>query len=246
MPVTKYGLREVADLTFYDLSTNKPFLYMDYALTSNNEHSADTTYARGGKGNFKQVAFDGNKESTLTVSTQIIDFRMISLLAGATVTTGTTNIFKREVLTATDNVGTIEITLSETPVTDTVTVFPIAEDAVTGSEETINVTGTTVEITDGVDGEQYVAYYQFTSEATAEKIEFKIDSFPKECKIVGDTLIKNKATGVNEAFQMIAYKAKPMANFTLTMASEGDPTTIEMTFDLLAGENGNYIDYIKY
>lgn len=242
----KYALREVADLTFYDLVTNKPFLYMDYALTSNNEHSADTTYARGGKGNFKQVAFDGNKESMLTVSTQVIDFRMISLLAGATVTTGATNVFKREVLTAVDNTGTIEITLSETPVEDTVFVFPLDEDAITGSEETISETGTTVAITGGVAGDEYVAYYQFESAATAEKIEFKIDGFPKTCKIVGDTLIKNKSTGVNEAFQMVAYKAKPMANFTLTMASEGDPTSIEMTFDLLAGENGNYIDYIKY
>jgi hypothetical protein len=247
MAINTYGLREVADLTFFDLTTNKPFLYMDYALTSTNEHSADTSYATGGKGNPRRLAFDGNRQSTLTISTQIIDFRIIALLAGADVEKGATNVFKREVLTAVDNVGSIEITLSETPVAGTVTVFPISSDAVAGEEETITVSGNKVTITNGVAGAQYVAYYQFLSDATAEKISFKASNFPKYCRIVGDTLIKNEATGVNEPFQMVANKAKPQANFTLTMASEGDPTTLEMTFDLFAdAENNEFISYIKY
>jgi len=253
MAVNTYGLREVADLTFFDLTTNKPFLYMDYALTSTNEHSADTTYATGGKGNPRRLAFDGNRQSTLTISTQIIDFRVIALLAGADVEKGATNVFKREILTAkeidnVDNEDTIEITLSETPVTGTVTVFPLSSDAVAGEEEDITVTGSDVTITDGTAGTQYVAYYQFKSESNAEKISFKAKNFPKYCRIVGDTLIKNETTGENEPFQMVTHKAKPQANFTLTMASEGDPTTLEMTFDLFADASvdDEFISYIKY
>lgn len=248
MPVNTYGLREVADLTFFDLTTNKPFLYMDYALTSTNEHSADTTYATGGKGNPRRLAFDGNRQSTLTISTQIIDFRIIALLAGAEVEKGFTNVFKREVLTAVDDIGSVKITLSETPVNGTVTVFPLSSDAVAGEEEDITVTDSDVTITDGTVGTQYVAYYQFESDSNAEKISFKAKNFPKYCRIVGDTLIKNEATGVNEPFQMVAHKAKPQANFTLTMASEGDPTTLEMTFDLFADASvdDEFISYIKY
>jgi len=248
MPVNTYGLREVADLTFFDLTTNKPFLYMDYALTSTNEHSADTTYATGGKGNPRRLAFDGNRQSTLTISTQIIDFRIIALLAGADVEKGVTNVFKREVLTAVDDEGDVKITLSETPVTGTVTVFPLSSDAIAGEEEDITVAGSDVTITDGTVGTQYVAYYQFQSDIDAEKISFKAKNFPKYCRIIGDTLIKNEATGENEPFQMIAHKAKPQANFTLTMASEGDPTTLEMTFDLFASQENDdeFISYIKY
>lgn len=248
MPVNTYGLREVADLLFIDLTTNKPFLYMDYALTSTNEHSADTTYAMGGKGNPRRLAFDGSRQSTLTISTQIIDFRIIALLAGADVEKGVTNVFKREVLTAVDDTGIIKITLSKTPVTGTVTVFPLSSDAVAGEEEDITVTGSDVTITTGTAGAQYVAYYQFQSDTTAEKISFKAKNFPKYCRIVGDTLIKNEVTGVNEPFQMVAHKAKPQANFTLTMASEGDPTTLEMTFDLFADAsvNDEFISYVKY
>jgi hypothetical protein len=248
MSVNTYGLREVADLTFFDLTTNKPFLYVDYALTSTNEHSAETVYATGGKGNPRRLAFDGNRQSTLTISTQVIDFRLISLLAGAEVEKGVTNVFKREVLTAVDGTGSVKITLSETPVTGTVTVFPLSSDAVAGEEEDITVTGSDVTITAGTAGTQYVAYYQFESDSNAEKISFKAKNFPKYCRIVGDTLIKNEATGVNEPFQMVAHKAKPQANFTLSMASEGDPTTLEMTFDLFASQENDdeFISYIKY
>ncbi len=248
MAVNTYGLREVADLTFFDLTTNKPFLYMDYALTSTNEHSADTTYATGGKGNPRRLAFDGNRQSTLTISTQIIDFRIIALLAGADVEKGVTNVFKREVLTAVDDEGSVKITLSEIPVNGTVTVFPLSSDAIAGEEEDITVEDSNVTITTGTVGTQYVAYYQFQSDINAEKISFKAKNFPKYCRIVGDTLIKNEATGENEPFQMIAHKAKPQANFTLTMASEGDPTTLEMTFDLFASQENDdeFISYIKY
>ena len=248
MAVNTYGLREVADLTFFDLTTNKPFLYMDYALTSTNEHSADTTYATGGKGNPRRLAFDGNRQSTLTISTQIIDFRIIALLAGADVEKGVTNVFKREVLTAIDDGGSVKITLSKPPIANTVTVFSLSSDAIAGEEEDITVTGSDVTITAGTAGTQYVAYYQFESDSNAEKISFKAKNFPKYCRIVGDTLIKNEATGVNEPFQMVANKAKPQANFTLTMASEGDPTTLEMNFDLFASSENDdeFISYIKY
>jgi len=221
---------------------------MDYALTSTNEHSAETTYATGGKGNPRRLAFDGNRQSTLTISTQIIDFRIIALLAGAEVEKGVTNIFKREVLTAVDDGGIIKITLSQTPVNGTVTVFPLSSDAVAGEEEDITVMDNDIIITNGTAGTQYVAYYQFKSDSNAEKISFKAKNFPKYCRIVGDTLIKNEATGENEPFQMVAHKAKPQANFTLTMASEGEPTTLEMTFDLFASQENDdeFISYIKY
>ena len=245
MAVNTYGLREVSNLTFYSLTTNKPFLYMDYALTSTNEHSMETVYAKGGQGSPKRIGFDGNKESTLVISSQIIDWRFISLLSGATVTTGSANIFKREELVAAEDTG-VKITLSATPVADTVYVFPLTNDAVAGEDETITVSGTTVTITSGVDGTTYVAYYQAATAATAEKISFDSDVFPTTCKIIGDTLIKNEATGNNESFQMIAYKAKPMGNFSIVQSSEGEPTTLEITFDLLADSNNQMIDYIKY
>jgi len=245
--VNTYGLREVADLTFYDLTTNRPFLYLPYALTSSNEHTSQVTYARGGKGNPKRMIFDGNRESTLKISTQLFDFRIISLLAGAEVTSGSTNIFKREELVVTENAGNMEVVLSMPPANGSIAIYLIDEDAFQGEECAISVNGSAVTITSPITaGEKVIAYYQHLSGSAAEKISFKTDKFPKACKVIGDTLLKNEATNENEPFQMIVYKAKPQANFTLNMTSEGEPTKLDMTFELMADSSNNFIDYIKY
>lgn len=47
----RYGIKEVADLIFIDLETNKPVLFMDTAKMSNLELTGETVYARGGQGN---------------------------------------------------------------------------------------------------------------------------------------------------------------------------------------------------
>ena len=241
----EYGQREVCDLLFLDMVTGKPFLYMDYANTTTNDHSADIAYATGGRGGGRRHGWDSNRQSTLKVSTQIIDFRVIALLAGSEVVKGATNIFKREVLPGVDATGTVSITLSEVPKEGTVTVFPIASDAVAGDEETIVVVGSSVTITAGTEG-SYACYYQFDSEATAEKISFKASGFPKYCKLIGDTVIKN-SLGVNEPFQMVAGKCKPQAGFSFNMANSGDPATFDITFDLFASSTDDeLISYVKY
>lgn len=252
MTVNTYGIREVADLTFFDMTTNKPFLHIPYALTNTNEHTAQVTYARGGKNNAKRLAFDSNRDSKLKITTQLFDFRIISMLAGADVISGSANIFKREELSIVDNTGNKEITLTKTPLTDSITVFPSANDGNAGEElvktTDYTVSGDVLTITKaGVnDGDKFVIYYQFSSDESAEKISFKTNKFPVTCKIVGDTLIKNEATNQDEPFQMVVYKAKPLADFNLNMASEGDPATLELTFELMSDGSNNFIDYIKY
>ena len=42
--------REVADIILYDYATGKPFLNIDYANMTTNEHTATSVYAKGGKG----------------------------------------------------------------------------------------------------------------------------------------------------------------------------------------------------
>lgn len=251
--IQNYGLREVSDLTFYTLKSDgkfdSPMLYLDYALTSTNDHTLETVYARGGKGNPRRIPFQGNKESTLTVTTQIFDFRLISLISGASVTTGATNIFKREELVAVDNTGTIEITLSATPETGWQfenAFFLKEEDAVEENALTGVVAGTTVSFADGVaEGDTVVAYYVMESGATSEKISFKSNGFPQSIGIVGDTLLKREADGALIDFQMVAYKASANGTFTFTQASEGDPTSLEITFDLFQGGDGTMIDYVR-
>lgn len=255
--IQNYGLREVSDLTFFTLKSDgkfdKPMLYIDYALTSTNDHTLEIVYARGGKGNPRRIPFHGNKESTLTVTTQIFDFRLISLISGASVTTGATNVFKREVLTAVE-VGeepsvSIQITLTDTPETGWQfehAFFLEAEDGLEDNALTGVIAGKVVTFATGVvAGDKIVAYYVAEANATSEKISFKSNGFPQTIGIVGDTLLKRESDGQLMDFQMVAYKASANGIFTFTQASEGDPTSLEITFDLFEGADGSMIDYVR-
>lgn len=77
---------------------------------------------------------------------------------------------------------------------------------------------------------------------SAVEITISPDTFPGTYKVVGDTFIRSEKTGKDEPFQFVINKAKVQSNVTLTLQAEGDPTTFEMTLNVLrstneAGEN---------
>jgi hypothetical protein len=54
----QYGIKEVADVTLYDLSTNLPVLFLDTLKVSTIEQTAEQAEARGGKGNSPLIIWD--------------------------------------------------------------------------------------------------------------------------------------------------------------------------------------------
>ena len=80
--------------------------------------------------------------------------------------------------------------------------------------------------------------------ATHSAVEVTIspDTFPGTYRVIGDTYMRSEKTGKDEPFQFVINKAKVQSNVTLTLQAEGDPTTFEMTLNVLrstndAGEN---------
>ena len=70
---------------------------------------------------------------------------------------------------------------------------------------------------------------------TEDAVEVTIspDTFPGTYKVVGDTLIRSEKTGRDEPLQFIINKAKVQSNVTITLQAEGDPSTFEMTLNVL-------------
>ena len=83
--------------------------------------------------------------------------------------------------------------------------------------------------------------------ADKEAVELTItpNDFPGTFKVVGDALIRNK-DGQDEAFQFVINKAKMLSEVTLTMQAEGDPSTFNMTLNVLRDDDGNMMSLIKY
>lgn len=60
--LARYGIKEVADVTFYEIDNNgapsNPVLYLDTLKVSTIEQTAEQTEARGGKGNPPLIIWD--------------------------------------------------------------------------------------------------------------------------------------------------------------------------------------------
>ena len=79
-----------------------------------------------------------------------------------------------------------------------------------------------------------------TGDANADaavEVTISPDTFPGTYRVVGDTFMRSQATGKDEAFQFVIGKAKVLSEVTITLEAEGDPSTFEMTLNVLRSEN---------
>ena len=72
---------------------------------------------------------------------------------------------------------------------------------------------------------------------TAVEVTISPDTFPGTYRVVGDTYMRSEKTGKDEPFQFVINKAKVQSNVTFTLQAEGDPTTFEMTLNVLRSTN---------
>ena len=70
--------------------------------------------------------------------------------------------------------------------------------------------------------------------------------FPDTYRVIGDALIRSEKDNMDEAFQFVINKAKLLSEVTLTMQAEGDPSTFNMTLNVLRDEDRNMMSLIKY
>ena len=76
-----------------------------------------------------------------------------------------------------------------------------------------------------------------TGSETAIEVTISPDTFPGTYKVVGDTFMRSAETGKDEPFQFVINKAKVTSEVTITLEAEGDPSTFEMTLNVLRGTN---------
>ena len=82
----RYGIKEVADVTFYEIADNgeagAPVLYLDTLKVSTIEQTAESTSARGGKGNPELIMWDYGKEITVTLEDALFSAKSMALMYG--------------------------------------------------------------------------------------------------------------------------------------------------------------------
>lgn len=83
--MTRFGIKEVADVAFYALDTNgkpkgEPVLVFDTLKVSNIEMTAEQAEARGGKGNAPLIIWDYGREITLNLEDALLSMETLALM----------------------------------------------------------------------------------------------------------------------------------------------------------------------
>lgn len=232
----RYGIKEVADVTFYEIADNgeagAPVLYLDTLKVSTIEQTAESTSARGGKGNPELIMWDYGKEITVTLEDALFSAKSMALMYGVDI--NNTSDFGKE-----------------TTILKTVKPSQVSSD---GSKITINGQDFTVsgsvtyydENGSSTTNKASAAYATAKITVSGQKIVISSDKFPKTYYITGDTYARSEATGDDEFFQFIIPKAKMQSEVTLTMEAEGDPSTFNMSLKVLRPADGDMMKLVKY
>ena len=229
-----YGIKEVADVTFWDTKTGAPVLYLDTLKVSTIEETGEQSEARGGKGNAPLIIWDYGKEITLTLEDALFSMKSMQIMHNP-------NDAEHAVGSVSSVVRTSKFTTA--PATDSNTTVSIPEWAANLNATFYDEQG--VSASDSLAaGKTYIA--SWTQSVQGEVINISSNSFPGTYRITGDTYARNQATGEDEFFQFVVQLAKINPEQTITMQADGDPSTFSMTVRVLRPADGKMMQLIKY
>jgi hypothetical protein len=243
----RYGIKEVADVTFYDLNESgmptHPVLYLDTLKVSTIEQTAEEAEARGGKGNAPLIIWDYGKEINVTLEDALFSAKSMAIMFGngrVKALGGEKYIMKTEQFAA------------------TATTLPVAGTSSSGWNHQYEGPDGKLYAkinpkfydADGevpsalVIGERYFCTYDLKAEGAV--IEISANSFPGTYYVTGDTYARSEASGKDEFFQFIIPKAKVTSENTITLEAEGDPSVFNMNLRVMRPADGKMMKLVKY
>ena len=254
----RYGIKEVADVVFYEMDSkgapSAPVLYLDTLKVSTIEQSAEVVDATGGKGNVKLISWDTNKEVTATFEDALFSVKSLAIMFGGKVKD---NGNKQEVL------KTVQANVVKAAATDGYWEIPIGKYTVYLDESKATYFVYNGENVEPVDISESGTTFDFmtfdlldattaaagNTQALAEGLEITIDAstFGGTYYITGDTYARDYQSGHDEFLQFIIPKGKVSAeDLSLTMEADGDPATFSMNINVLRAADGAMFRLVKY
>lgn len=230
----RYGIKEVADVTFYQInddgSRGAPVLYLDTLKVSTIEQTAEEAEARGGKGNPPLIIWDYGKEITVTLEDALFSVKSMAIMFGDGTASDLTTITKTQTF-----IGSTVPTQYEVPGASPVAIT---------SSTIYDVNGSVVS-SDSLQAD--TTYFQtFDLNVTGSSIEISAQTFPGTYYVTGDTYARSEITGKDEFFQFIIPKAKVQSENTITLEAEGDPSVFNMNLRVMRPADGVMMKLVKY
>lgn len=236
-----YGIKDAGDLTFTNLTTNEPELYIGYANSVQIDLTSDTVYAYA-KG-AKAVSWDKPLEGTMKISVDLMSFDLMGFIMGSKLSEKATEFYQRETfkLKTADEEVTLSASASEIK-EDTVCVYELGADKNSqgAALSTATYADGKVTMTGGLEGVTYVVYYMTTKTAKTFMVaaESTLSAFYKLNMI---TAGKAWADGGKVPMEIEFLKVSPQRALSLTFSAE-EPSSFEVNLDILADGEGNLFE----
>ena len=247
----KYGIKEVADVHFYELTaeggkgTEK--LFLNTLKVSNIEITAENSEARGGKGNTALISWDYGKEINLTLEDALFSKESLAVMMGNEWKPSDDAITEEVRLTSAYLAGSTAVRGAD-EVYD-LKIGGLSIDGTRIKQYTYNSSGLTTTdwplYTTPYFGDELVEVVYDKVVGGSEVLTITDKDFPGTYWIEGETYIRNQNTNQDEMFKFIIPKAKILTDNTINLSAEGDPTVFSMNLKVLRPENGEMLKFVK-
>lgn len=250
----RYGIKEVADVTFYELNSagvpTVPVLYLDTLKVSTIEQTGEQAESRGGKGNSPLVIWDFGKEINVTLEDALFSAKSMAIMFGNGKTKKYTGesayIMKTEQFIATETLsnalpeeGTSKAGWSANYES------PDGKLYKKNNPKFYSEDGKPITSSEGLKkDETYFCTYDLKAEGAV--IEISANSFPGTYYVTGDTFARSEASGKDEFFQFIIPKAKVTSENTITLEADGDPSVFNLNLKVMRPVDGKMMKLVKY
>lgn len=246
----RYGIKEVADVTFYELHEGKPYnpvLYLDTLKVSTIEQTAESTEARGGKGNAALISWDYGKEINVTLEDALFSAKSMAIMFGngsvISDSSYASQIMRTEVWYADKTGSSGDSAAASAAGWKPKYVGPDGKAHDKDNPKFYDATGSVA--SSFTSGEKYFCSYDLAVKNIGI-IEISANSFPGTYYVTGDTFARSEQDGKDEFFQFIIPKAKVTSENTITLEAEGDPSVFNMSLKVLRPEDGVMMKLVKY
>lgn len=254
----KYASVTVCDVTLYDLVTKYPVMFFDTLQVTSIDGSAETTDIQGGQGNATLASVSHSKTIDVQFDDAIMTMSSLALLTGGSLeqATDTDKITMIETETIKVAAGSSSITLSRKAKVGTYVYIAEMINGILSTTTRLNEKVTTEKNTFAfadfhnmpspeTDDTIYRVFYEWemgfgTGEELSE-ISVLADKFAGTYKFIGDTLLFNQYTGLNDIFQVEIPKLKLDSTYSMSFNASTEAVVFSFKGKALRDDLGNMI-----
>lgn len=233
----KYAAVTVCDVTLYDLVTKYPVMYFDTLQVTSIDGTTEVTEIQGGKGNPILASVSHSKNIDVQFDDAIMTMSSLAILTGGELSNASDNA--KITMTQTE---IIDVAAEDTEITLAEAVKPGSYVYI---GKIINgIVSTVTRTTDKVEGDTNVVaiadFYNFTKEGEEIEGKYRVfyeyelgltdsngrdlseltvlaDKFAGTYRFIGDTMLFNQFTGLNDIFQIEIPRLKLDGSFSFSL-----------------------------